>query len=145
MNKTLKRSNTQLLSMVKPKVVASSSPPLFLYVKIPTGNTEPDLKWNEGVDLALQEHGIGTVLGWGSSMGKELPDGSTPIEFHRIDIEVTNLSAALVLLQTVLVHFNVPSGTEIHYKKDQKNLQDVYINSCWTFEQAATDLPSPFS
>ncbi|MDE2400629.1 MAG: hypothetical protein KGL90_03080 [Burkholderiales bacterium] len=110
---------------------------LFVYVKIP-GVIEPSergRKYEERIDQALGEQGCGSVAGWGSSLGNAQADGSRAVEFHRIDIDVTDPTLARSVLQQLLPTLGAPPGTEIHYTRDQAKLQDVYTPSGWVLDQ----------
>ena len=90
----------------------------------------------EEIDQTLQASGVGSVIGWGDSLGDEQADGSRAVAFHRIDITVTDLMAARSALQAVLDALAVASGTEIHYTLDGTDLMDVRAPSGWLHGQA---------
>jgi hypothetical protein len=112
-------------------------PVFFIFVKVPfdaalTGRREEAIGT---IDQALQENRLGSVLGWGNSVGPARRDGTRPIEFYRIDIEVTDLVSARAVLRHTLSALGTPLGTEIHYRKDERSLQDVCQLSGWALEQ----------
>jgi hypothetical protein len=111
--------------------------PLFLYVKIPVTKdvVDPIHSREDAIDQALRKKGVGSVLGWGSSLGEVQPDGSREVAYTRIDIDVTNIDAARTLLQATLPALVVPAGTEIHYTIEQQNQKDVYVQSEWLLNQ----------
>ena len=111
--------------------------PQFVYVKIPVVKDAADpFHWREDeIDQVLSDKGIGSVIGWGSSLGTVLQDGSREIAFTRIDINVTDLTMARALLQTTLPALEAPSGTEIHYTIEQQNLEDILTPSGWLLAQ----------
>ena len=113
------------------------APALFVYVKVPVDADRPDPfhSREEQIDQALQRNGVGSVSGWGDSLGDERADGSRAIAFNRIDITVTDLMAARSVLQTVLGALRVASGTEIHYTRDGMALMDVWALPDWLLEQ----------
>lgn len=123
---------------------ASAGPPLafqataFIYLKIPVvgGQESADHSLDEAIDEALQQRGLGTVLGWGSSLGLRRANGSRPVAFHRIDMEVRELHAARAGLHQVLPTLEVPAGSELHYFIDDRHLMDLYEPPSWRLQQA---------
>ena len=111
----------------------------YLYIKIPVlrraREADPDHLREDKIDQLLKAHGVGTVVGWGSSMGEPLPNGTRPIAYTRIDVEVADITAARAVLQTQLPALGVPTGTQIHYIVDQKHHQDCLLESGWLLEQ----------
>ncbi|MCJ0762155.1 hypothetical protein [Variovorax terrae] len=124
-------------SAASPEGGGLPGPSLFMYVKIPVGADSGDElhQREETIDQALQGQGIGSVLGWGDSLGEPRPDGSRVAAFVRIDIDVTDQAAARTLLQDLLPALGAPVGTEIHYTVDHAALQDVYAASGWLLAQ----------
>lgn len=106
----------------------------FLYVKIPFVKHESDRihQLEDKVDQMLREHGLGAIAGWGDSLGDALPDGSRPVAYTRIDVDVSDLPLAIALLQTSLPSFGAPAGTEIHYTMDQRRRKATYSMSTWS-------------
>lgn len=111
----------------------SFAPADFVYVKIPTaaGAEDRDLARAEALDQLLRDQDIGSVLGWGPSLGERRPDGSRPVAFHRIDIEIAELESGLAALHQFLPALGALAGTEIHYRRERQNLQDVYAEAGW--------------
>jgi hypothetical protein len=109
----------------------------FLYLKIPVVNQVPDKtrQMEDKVDQILQQAGIGAVAGWGDSLGAALPDGSRPVAYTRIDVDVLNLASARVLLRTELPAVGAPDGTEIHYAIGNRNFKDIYLDAAWRLDQ----------
>ncbi len=109
----------------------------FIYLKIPVvgGQESADHSLDEAIDQALQQRGLGTVLGWGSSLGNRRANGSRPVAFHRIDMEVHDLQAARAGLHQVLPLLDVPAGTEAHYFIDDRHLMDLYEPPSWRLQQ----------
>jgi hypothetical protein len=121
-----------------------ASPPLqFVFVKIPVAAHVPDRSrlHEEKIDLALRAKACGSVSGWGSSLGDAWAYGSSVVEFHRIDIEATDLSLSRLVLQQLLPTLGVPAGTEIHYKLGERELADIYGKAGWRLEQVLSDSP----
>ena len=123
-----------------------SQPTDFIYVKIPdsVGPIDRGAKYEDPLELSLSEAGIGHVSGGGSQLGDPLPDGSRPIEFCGLDVDVTDLKRALKLLRVVLPTLGVPDETELHYTVGKSRLQDVYARGKWTIEQPRTFLHPGF-
>jgi hypothetical protein len=92
---------------------------------------------DDKVDQILKETGFGSVAGWGDSLGAALPDGSRPVAYTRIDVDVSNLASARALLQANLPSFGAPKGTEIHYTIDYRHYKDVYSRPGWALNQPA--------
>lgn len=112
----------------------SSAP--FMYVKVPIPKRAfYDMARDEAIDHLLRDKGLGAVIGWGDSLGERLPDGSRPAAFHRIDIEVSDLDLARALLHQAIPALDLPSGTEIHYRRGPRPLHDIYASSGWQLEQ----------
>lgn len=111
--------------------------PSFVYVKIPVGRHESDpLHQREDlIDQALQAQGLGSVLGWGDSLGERRADGSRVPAYIRIDIHVCDLPAARVALRHLLPTLGAPAGTEIHYMRQECALQDIASATGWLLEQ----------
>ena len=103
----------------------------FLYVKIPIAQSDLDqfFRLEDHIDRILIEHGVGSVLSWGDSLGDLLPDGSRPVAYTRIDVDVSNIASARTLLLTSLPALGVPTGTEIHYMIERQHMQDIYSES----------------
>jgi hypothetical protein len=111
--------------------------PSFIYVKIPArdGADGEDRSLDDSIDEALRQRGLGAVLGWGSSLGEAKADGSRPVAFHRIDIQVDDLESARSSLHEVLAAIGVPARTEIHCFVDSRHLLDVYGPTGWQLDQ----------
>ncbi|MBZ8141102.1 hypothetical protein CLD22_14465 [Rubrivivax gelatinosus] len=105
----------------------------FLYVKIPTAEESADAHhtMHEALERALAEAGLGTLLGWGSSLGEAGEAGLRPLRFHRIDVEVAELDAARALLQRTLAVLGAAPGTELHYNVSRRARVDVFGASGW--------------
>lgn len=125
------------VSAGQPDQAAPFGPAPFIYIKIPmaAGAADADLQRDDAIDQALREGGLGAVLGWGASLGDRRPDGSRPVAFHRIDVEVLDLAGARAALRHILPGLGAPAGTEIHYKLGGRDWQDLYAPSGWLLEQ----------
>jgi hypothetical protein len=112
----------------------------FLYVKIPTVNNAVDQTHQlaDKIDQILAETGVGSVAGWGDSLGGALPGGFRRVAYTRIDVDVSNLASARHLLQANLPSIGAPKGTEIHYTIDYRHYKDIYFESEWRLDQPAT-------
>jgi hypothetical protein len=109
----------------------------FLYLKIPVANQGANEihKLEDKVDELLKEAGMGSVAGWGDSLGAALPDGTRPVAYTRIDIDVWNLASATSFLQAQLPDAGAPTDTEIHYTIDHRHYKDIYSESGWLLRQ----------
>jgi hypothetical protein len=109
----------------------------FLYVKIPVVHraTGQPHQLEDKIDEFLQQAGVGAVAGWGDSLGAAMPDGSRPVAYTRIDVDVSDLESARALLRPNLPAFGAPSGTEIHYTIDHRHHMDVYTGPDWLLLQ----------
>ncbi len=118
----------------------------FIYVKIPDGIGPIDRgeRYEDPLELKLSDAGLGHVSGGGSQLGDPHPDGSRPIEFCGLDIDVSDLAKALSLLRAELPMLGVPDGTELHYTPGDVQLQDVYSEGRWALEQPRTFLHPGF-
>jgi len=108
----------------------------FIYVKIPVGQTADPLHQREyTLDQTLRDLGLGAVIGWGDSLGPVERDGSRPVAFLRIDINVNHLATARAALREILPKLGVPAGSEIHYTQDGASLMDIRAGDGWLLEQ----------
>ena len=112
----------------------------FLYVKIPCARHSSDQihLLEDKLDQLLKEQGLGAVAGWGDSLGDALADGSRPVAYTRIDVDVADLPLAVALLQANLPSFGAPAGTEIHYTINQRRLKATCSDAGWSGEQPAS-------
>ncbi len=118
----------------------------FVYVKIPEGLMPMDRgdKYDDPLLDILTEKGLGEVTGGGSSLGDERPDGTRPIEFIGVDVELNDLETGLPVLRDAVVQLGAPSGTELHYTRDGEKLQDVFEDGTWQLELERTFLHPGF-
>ena len=82
----------------------------FFYVRIP-GNIEPlerGDRFEDPLDAALEEAGIGSVSGGGSQMG----EGST-VEYCGLDVVVTDRERGIEIIRRVLQASECPQGAVI--------------------------------
>ncbi|MBN9367422.1 MAG: hypothetical protein J0H59_10350 [Comamonadaceae bacterium] len=113
-------------------------PQFFVYVRIPVARhaADPLHLREERIDQALQAQGLGSVVGWGDSLGERHADGKRAATFMRVDISVTDLPRALALLHTLLPALEAPQGTEIHYHAGGRHLCDAIHAQGWRLAQA---------
>lgn len=111
----------------------------FLYLKIPIAKYAHDQTrdFEDKIDQLLRENGVGSVAGWGDSLGEALANGTRPVAFTRIDVDVTDLDSALAFLQARLPSLGAPSGTEIHCTINQRRRKDILAESTWLLDQTA--------
>jgi len=80
--------------------------------------------------------GLGSVVGWGDSLGERHANGKRAATFMRVDISVSDLPRALALLHALLPALEAPPGTEIHYHADGHHLCDAIHDQGWLLAQA---------
>jgi hypothetical protein len=116
----------------------------FVYVKLPvdSASARREYAWHDGLETALTQHGLGSLIGWGASLTDRTADQPAREAFHRIDIEVADLGAALLLLRRCLVALAVPLGTQIHHGTGSAACQQVLGAAGWT-DQPVVAGPSP--
>lgn len=123
-------------------------PAQFVYVRVPVKprrGTDPLHQREDQIDQALRAQGIGSVVGWGDSLGERRADGSRVAAYLRIDINVSDLAAARTLLQQLLPTLDAPAGTEIHYTLQGLSLQDMATATGWLLEQPVPGMQSQVS
>lgn len=144
-----------LFSKIKATLIGASASPdsesnfdpeLFVYIKIPEdiGPIARGGKYEDPLDKQLSINGLGEVSGGGSQLGEERLDGTSSIAFAIVDVDVTDLQKALVLLRGELQTLNAPCGTEIHYTHEETKLQDEYHSDGWVLAQPRTFLHPGF-
>ncbi|MDM0019678.1 hypothetical protein [Variovorax saccharolyticus] len=109
----------------------------FLVVKIPVVENVDD-RWHqreERIDEALRARGLGSVLGWGDSLGEPTSRGRRRVAFTRVDIDISDIAAGRSLLQSALAAIGVPPGTEIHYSIGRVRYADIYAPPEWLLER----------
>lgn len=106
-------------------------------IKIPVVKDDHDsLHLREDrIDEALRSTGLGSVLGWGDSLGDACAGGQPQVAYRRVDLEVVDVGAARTELQATLVAIGVPAGTEIHYGIEDISLADIYAPPGWQLER----------
>ena len=120
-------------SQAKAESVPERDPQCFVYVKIP-GDIQPIARgerFEDPLQVALDEAGLGNISGGGSQLDDPYPDGSSRVEFCGIDVDVTDRDRARTLLMNKLIALDAPSGTELHYTKDGSMLLDRLIDGTW--------------
>jgi len=124
----------------------SFEPDLFVYVKIPDslGPIDRGAKYEDPLQVKLDEKGLGEVSGGGSQLGDERADGTRPIEFCGLDVDVTDLDGALVLMREALIGLGAPFGTELHYTRHGTKLQDELHPEGWVLEKPRSFLRPGF-
>lgn len=109
----------------------------FIYLKLPA---EPALlarleALHAGLDETLQASGLGSLMGWGRSLGGPPPQ---PSAWHRIDIEARDAPRALALLREALSTSGVPAGSELHYSEGGQALQQDWDGQAWGAARPST-------
>ena len=83
------------------------------------------------LNAALKENAAGEVTGGGSGLGDERPDGTRPIEYIGVDLELEELDTGLPIVRQTLEAIGAPEGTEVHYTRDDEKLQDDLKDGEW--------------
>ena len=109
---------------------------LFIYIMIPEsiGPIERGEKYEDKLEPLLSAEGLGTISGGGCSLGDPQPDGKRFIEYCGIDIDTSNRDAARTLIRSALQDIGIPVGTELHFTKNGRQLQDALSESGWLLE-----------
>ncbi|MBO9516247.1 MAG: hypothetical protein J7549_19195 [Variovorax sp.] len=109
----------------------------FMAVKIPVVADVDDLyhQREDRIDQALRAKGLGSVLGWGDSLGEGRVGRSRRVAFTRVDLDVVDVEAARRELQSVLTAIAAPAGTEIHYSIAGTSLADIFAPPEWRLGQ----------
>jgi len=118
----------------------------FVYVKIPESLMPMDRgdKYDDPLLAILEEKQAGEVTGGGSSLGEKQADGTCPIKFVGVDVDLVELESGLAIVREALLGLDAPPGTEIHYTRDGRNLQDELTAEGWKLEQERTALHPGF-
>ncbi|MBB3180785.1 hypothetical protein FHW64_005219 [Variovorax sp. Sphag1AA] len=108
-----------------------------MMVKIPVVADVDDLyhQREDRIDQALKAKGLGTVIGWGDSLGEARGGRSRRVAYTRVDLDVVEVEAARAELQAVLAAIGTPAGTEIHYSRDGVSVADVFAPPDWQIAQ----------
>lgn len=115
---------------------------LFVYAMIPEsiGPIERGEKYEDQIEPLLTAEGLGSISGGGCSLGDPQPDGKRFIEYCGIDIDTTDRDAARALIRSALQKIGAPVGTELHFTKNGRQLQDAFSENGWLLEQPRTFL-----
>jgi hypothetical protein len=97
-------------------------------------------RYEDPIQESLDARGLGEVTGGGSQLGDEQPDGTRPIEFCGLDVELMNLEQGRALLRSRLVELGAPVGTELHYTVGDTKLQDELGCDGWLLDRLRTFL-----
>ncbi len=105
----------------------------FIYVMIP-GDIQPlarGERFEDPLEDALREAGIGTISGGGSQLDDPYPDGRPRVAFCGLDVDVRNLEAGRQLIMQRMKTLGAPVGTELHYTIGAKKLLDRFSGDRW--------------
>src|SRR5947207_14435776 len=89
-------------------------------------------KYEDPLQMSLMLAGLGSVACGCAQLGQRTPDGTRPIEFWGIDVDVADLLQALDLLRDELRGLAAPDGTEIHYTYNGRRLKDELREGNWS-------------
>lgn len=118
----------------------------FVYIKLPEPlmPLERGTKYEDPLDASLAELHLGETTGGGAQLGDKRADGTRPIEFCGIDIELTALDRGRELLRKRLVELGAPTGTELHFTRGETKLLDQLGAKGWVLDQPRTELHPGF-
>ena len=100
-----------------------------MYLRIPENimPVERGEKYENQLDLALREKGLGSVSGGGTMMSVPDANGKRQIEYVGIDVDLTNFTSGIAFLKSELSRLRVPEGTVLEYTvngiRHSENLQ----------------------
>ena len=99
---------------------------MFVFVRIPESLQPLDRasKYEDPLQLALDQAKLGEVTGGGSQMTAPKADGSRDIEWVGIDVELVSLDQGLRLLKQELIRLGAPKGTVLEYERAGKRVED---------------------
>jgi len=118
----------------------------FVYIKIPEPlmPLERGARYGDPLDASLAEADLGEITGGGAQLGDTRADGTRPIEFCGIDVDLIELDSGLELLRKRLVELGAPPGTELHYTRGETTLLDQLRATGWVVDQPRADLHPAF-
>lgn len=136
----------QLRALLQPKAPVEASATELIYVLLPESLQPLDrgARYEDPLEAELQLSGIGWISGGGSQLGEERDDGTRPIEFCGIDVDVTDVTAGRELLRLHLPELGCPAGTRLYYCEGDERLEDEYDGSAWILAQPRDDLHPGF-
>jgi hypothetical protein len=99
---------------------------LFVSVHIPEPliPLERVARYEDPLEAALQEHGLGEVTGGGTQLGPRKPDGKASILGIDLDVELTDAGRGLPALRAALRKLEAPPGTELSYESGGKSVKE---------------------
>lgn len=108
------------------KSAASAPEALFVFVKVPEsiGPVERGRKYEDQLAAALERHGVGEITGGGSQLGELRPDGTRPIEWVGIDVELTDAARGLAVVKEELKRLGAPPGTVMEYSRNGVDVEE---------------------
>lgn len=110
--------------------VPSAREALFVYVKIPAPilPIERGERFEDPLDAALREAGVGEVTGGGSGLTAPDARGRQHVEYCGIDVDLSDADKGLPILRRELVRLDVPPGTVLQYTRGGKE-HEVAVHS----------------
>ncbi len=119
----------------RPEAEAMETELIYVYLPESLDPADRGDRYEDALQVELRMAGLGNVSGGGSSLGDELEDGTRPIEFCGIDVDVTDVDAGRALLRDHLPGLGCPPGTALQYRKGDRPLQDEYDGVGWILAQ----------
>jgi hypothetical protein len=112
-------------------------PNRFVYVKVP-GGIQLWERFEDPLQIVPSEPRLGNISSGGSQIDEPNPDGSVRVLFCGIEMTAPNRDTARQWLMKKILELAAPSGTEIHYTKDDIKLIDRFVNGTWIEGEART-------
>jgi hypothetical protein len=111
--------------------------PELIYIHVPEsiGPIDRGDKYEEPIIEELERLGLGEVSGAGTALGEPRPDGTRPIESCGIDVDTHDVDATRDALRALLPTLGCPAGTQLHYRAEDKELNDEFDGSAWALGQ----------
>lgn len=102
----------------EPEVGEDSGAGLLVVVQIPESilPEERGRKYEDPLNAALQEQGLGEVSGGGTLLGPPKADGSSEVASVDIDVDLVDAERGLPALRAELKKLKPPEGTELTYE-----------------------------
>lgn len=136
----------RLKALLHPKPVAPQRSTELIYVYLPEdlGPLDRGARYEDALDDELELAGLGYVSGGGSSLGDAREDGTRPVEFCGIDVDVVNVDAGRTLLRDLLPRLGCRPRTALWYRENDQPLQDEYDGSGWELARPRSNLHPGF-
>lgn len=104
----------------------------FVYMKIPLRHASGEAAdaLHRALDRALSASGLGTLLGWGTSLPSANAREDDPDAFHRIDVTLRD-AGDLDAFRALLPALALPDGTRLHFSASGVAMQQTLGGGDW--------------